>query len=113
MSVNAEALTDYVMLRTRPLLSSGASHLPRLVSCEYCGRGAYLSDGLTCKGCGGPLPIDDSPPTYLVHEGLYDRAFVRALGIPGANIPIRVPPPTRSRLADFIDGVASAAAVMF
>lgn len=117
MSVDAEVLTDFVVSHTWPVFQRKAARISGILRCEYCGRGAYLSEGLTCKGCGGPLPVEEVPsaPVYLVDSNLHDEAFTRALGIPGAHIPIKFPvkPSKRSRWSEFIDGAAGVAVVMF
>jgi hypothetical protein len=58
-----------------------------IIQCEYCDRSNYLSEGLTCKGCGASPP--DAKPAMLVDRRLYNQdnpIFVR----PGVNIPINL-----------------------
>ncbi len=58
-------------------------------SCEYCGRGMYLSEGDTCKGCGSPFPpVHQTKPAMMYDPRVFDMNAVKDFGRPGTNIPI-------------------------
>jgi hypothetical protein len=81
MSMDNAAIRDFYRQATereavgyfmQPALSRG------IARCEYCSRGNYLSDGLTCAGCGAPLPIDE--PAFLYQKGTIDANFLAERG---------------------------------
>lgn len=56
--------------------------------CEYCGRGMYLSEGDSCKGCGSPFPpVSRHVPVIMYDSSKIDPAEIATFR-PGMNIPI-------------------------
>jgi hypothetical protein len=58
--------------------------------CDYRGRGLYLSEGDTCKGCGAPLPHDPrTAPAVMYDPAVFGYVFKQSfIGSPEMNIPI-------------------------
>lgn len=114
-----EDYTDFLRQQVQSLVDNVTSSPTALCisQCEFCGRSNYLSDDLSCKGCGAPIPIaaarmpmmlynpdvlprevslsyQDGDTTYLRSEG------TPAMGVLGRNIPISVP--EHSRISDSV-----------
>lgn len=82
--------------------------------CEFCGRSNYLSDDLSCRGCGAPIPIAKAQTPMLVYDArtlnMTDAQMYQMLARPGVSIPVNIPP--RSRISDFTLSAACVGASM-